>query len=256
MAKVYMIGAMKGGTGKTTTTFNLAYALHSLGERVLAVDLDPQGNLSTCFGITEKKITIGDLMMLQMDEEELPEQDEYINKRNGVDFIPADIQLSAVDSKLRLEMGSEYVLSVILESLKTKYDVILLDTGPSLGSLNINAMAAADAVIITANPQLLAMTGLQDFLKIIRKVHNRINGCLDVAGILLTMCDGRTRLCRNITKQVEDAFDGRILVFHSRIPSTVKVGESIYNSKPLCEYAPGCNAHMAYNRLAKEVAAL
>ena len=197
MGKIMMIGSMKGGVAKTVTTFNLAYSLASLGKKVLAVDFDSQANLSTCFGIedvTAVPVTIGNLMLSQMEEEELPDRANYIQSRNGVDFISSSMVLSAVDSKLRLEMGAEKMLSEILEPLREDYDYILIDTSPSLGALTINALSAADEVIITVNPQLLAMMGLQDFLKTVRKIKHRINDRLEVAGILLAMCDARTEV--------------------------------------------------------------
>ena len=258
MGRIIMIGSMKGGVSKTVTTFNLAYSLQRLGKRVLAVDFDSQANLSTCFGIedvTTGPVTIGELMLAQIDEEELPETDQYIQSRNGVDFISSSMVLSAVDSKLRLEMGAEKMLSGILEPLRDRYDYILIDTSPSLGALTINALAAADEVIITVNPQLLAMMGLQDFLKTVRKIKNRVNDRLKVAGILLTMCDARTNLCKTITEEVNDTFQGQIRIYESQIPTTVKVGEAVYYSEPLIEYAPECKATLAYMDLAKEVAA-
>lgn len=200
-------------------------------------------------------VVIGDLMMSMIEEEELPKRDEYIRERNGVDFVPSSIGLSAVEAKLRLEMGSEKMLAAILEPLKTDYDYILIDTCPSLGALNINAMAAADEVIVTVNPQLLAMMGLQDFLKTVKKVKSRINDQLNVAGILLTMCDARTILCKTIIEQVQETFQGQIKIFNSKIPNTVKVGESVYYSEPLIEYAPESNACKAYEKLAEEVIA-
>ena len=142
MGKIIMIGAMKGGVGKTVTTFNLAYSLQKKGKRVLAVDLDPQSNLTTCFGEEDVDVSIGDLILNVIEDEELPERGEYIRERNGVDFIPASIGLSAVEAKLRLEMGTERMLSAVLESLRGDYDYILIDTCPSLGALTINAMAA------------------------------------------------------------------------------------------------------------------
>ena len=257
MGKIIMIGAMKGGVGKSVTAFNLAYSLQKRGKKVLAVDFDPQSNLTTCFGAEDVDVTIGDLMMnvIEDEEEDLSEREEYIWERNGVDFIPSSIGRSAVEAKLRLEMGTEKMLSAILEPLRDEYDVILIDTSPSLGALNINALAAADEVIVTVNPQLLAMKGLQDFLKTVKKIKSRINEKLDVAGILLTMCDARTILCKTITEQVTETFNGQIRIFKSKIPSTVKVGESVYYSEPLIEYAPGCNACKAYERLAGEVIA-
>lgn len=255
MGKIYMIGAMKGGVGKSVSVFNLAYSLQKRGKRVLAVDFDPQANLTICFGAENVDVAIGDLMMAVIEDEELPEREEYIWERNGVDFIPSSIQLSAVEAKLRLEMGTEKMLATILEPIKGDYDYILIDTSPSLGALNINAMAAADEVIVTVNPQLLAMMGLQDFLKSVKKIKSRLNEKLNVAGILLTMCDARTILCKTITEQVAETFQGQIRIFESKIPNTVKVGESVYYSEPLIEYAPDSNACRAYNKLAGEVIA-
>ena len=255
MGKIYMIGAMKGGVGKSVSVFNLAYSLQKRGKRVLAVDFDPQANLTTCFGAEDVDVAIGDLMMAVIEDEELPEREAYIWERNGVDFIPSSIQLSAVEAKLRLEMGTEKMLAMILEPLKGDYDYILVDTSPSLGALNINAMAAADEVIVTVNPQLLAMMGLQDFLKSVKKIKSRLNEKLNVAGILLTMCEARTILCKTITEQVAETFQGQIRIFESKIPNTVKVGESVYYSEPLIEYAPDSNACRAYNKLAGEVIA-
>lgn len=254
--KIVMIGSMKGGVSKTVTTFNLAYSLSKLGKKVLAVDFDSQANLSTCLGVenvTAVPVTIGNLMLAQIEEEELPERSEYIQTRNGVDYISSSMVLSAVDAKLHLEMGSEKMLSDILETLRDSYDYILIDTSPSLGALTINAMSVADEVLITVNPQLLAMMGLQDFLKTVKKIKNRINSRLSVAGILLTMCDSRTNLCKVITEEVTETFEGQIKIFESMIPNTVKVGESVYYSEPLVEYAPDSKACVAYNNLAKEL---
>ena len=258
MAKVYVIGAMKGGTAKTVTTYNLAYSLAEQEKRVLAIDFDAQGNLTTCFGVEDPAavpVTIGDLMLKVLEEEELPGKEEYIRNREGVDFIPASMLLSAVDAKLRLEMGTEKILSRIIDEVKEDYDYVLIDTCPSLGALTINALSAADEVIVTVNPQLLAMMGLQDFLRTVTKIRNRINGKLKVAGILLTMCDSRTILCKTITEQVQETFQGQLRIFDSRIPNTVKVGESVYYSQPLLEYAPESKACQAYRNLAQEVIA-
>ena len=255
MGKIIMIGAMKGGVGKTVTAFNLAYFLRKCGKKVLAVDFDPQANLTTCFGVEDAEVTIGDLLLAAIEDEEFPEQGTYIRERKGVCFIPSSIGLSAAEAKLRLEMGSEKMLAAVLKPLKNDYDYILIDTCPALGTLNINAMAAADEVIVTVNPQLLAMMGLRDFLKTVKKIKSRLNGKLEVAGILLTMCDVRTILCKTITEQVAETFQGQIRIFGSKIPNTVKVGESVYYSKPLIEYAPESKVCRVYEQLAEEVIA-
>lgn len=165
MGRIILIGATKGGVGKTVSTYNLAYSLASFGKKVLAVDFDSQANLTTCFGVEDTaaiSTTIGHLIMLQLDDEELPGPKKYIMSRNGVDFIPSSMVLSAVDAKLRMEIGTERVLASILEPLRDRYDYLVADTCPALGALTINALAAADGVVITVNPQLLAMKGLQE----------------------------------------------------------------------------------------------
>ena len=258
MGKVILIGATKGGVGKSASSFNLAYSLASMGKKVLAVDFDSQANLTTCFGVEDTAaipVTIGHLMMAQIDDDELPGFKEYIQSRKGVDFISSSMMLSAVDAKLRLEMGAEKMLANILEPLKDRYDYVVIDTCPALGALTINALAAADGVVITVNPQLLAMMGLQDFLKTIKKIKSRINPKLEVEGILLTMCEARTNLCKVISEQVAETFEGQIRIFNSKIPNTVKVGESIYYSEPLLEYAPGTKACKAYLEFGKELIA-
>ena len=150
MAKIIVLGAMKGGVGKSVSTYNLAYSLKKLGKNVLVVDFDSSANITRCVveDIKTVTISIGDLMMNQMDEGEQPNPAEYIINRNGVDFIPSSKVLSAVDAKLRLEMGAEKILACILEPFRDEYDYILIDTCPSLNTLTINALSAADEVII------------------------------------------------------------------------------------------------------------
>ncbi|WP_306529340.1 ParA family protein [[Ruminococcus] torques] len=255
MGKIIVIGSQKGGVGKTTTTLNLAYSLREMGKKVLTVDFDSQANLTTCYGIEDTdalEYTIGHLMMAQI-EEELPENfEDYIQNREGVDYIPSSIYLSVVDAKLRTEMGAERMLAEVLEPLRSRYDYILIDTCPALGMLTINALAA-DEVIITVNPQLLAMMGLQDFLRTVGKIKKRINPRLEIAGILLTMCESRTTLCKVLTEEVTGSFQGKIKVFQTRIPATVKVGESIYYNMPIAQYSKKASAGIAYRKFAKEI---
>ena len=137
MGKIYMTACMKGGCAKTVTTYNLAYSLKKLGKKVLRVDFDSQANLSICFGVENLvavPVTIGHLMMAQIDDDELPGFKEYIQSRKGVDFISSSMMLSAVDAKLRLEMGAEKMLLEILEPLRDRYDAIIIDTAPTTWS--------------------------------------------------------------------------------------------------------------------------
>ena len=190
----YRITERRGG-GKTTSTLNLAYALQKQGKKVLAVDFDSQANLTACYGIEntgELENTIGHLMMAAMEDEKLPAMKKCIRTEDGVDFIPSSIYLSVADAKLRLEMGAEKILSEILDPLREKYDYILIDTCPSLGMLTINALAAADEVIIAVNPQLLAMMGLQDYLRTVTKIRIWIYATIPITdfGFLLPYADG------------------------------------------------------------------
>lgn len=184
---------------------------------------------------------------------ERAELEHYIQSKDGVDFIPSSIYLSAVEAKLRTEMGAERMLAEVLAPIRDRYDYVMVDTAPSLGMLTVNALAAADEVVITVNPQLLAMMGLQDFLRTVGKIKKRINPKLTIAGILLTMCDGRTTLCKVLTEEVTGSFQRQIKIFKNRIPSTVKVGESIYYSMPIALYSKKASAGIAYRKFAKEL---
>ena len=190
-------------------------------------------------------------MMAQIDDDELPGFKEYIQSRNGMDFISSSMMLSAVDAKLRLEMGEEKMLSEILEPLRDRYNVIIIDTAPTLEALNINALAAADEVIITVNPQLLAMMGLQDFLKTVKKIRARVNDRLSVAGILLTMYDARTNLSLQVVENVKDNLNQNI--YKTIIPRNVRLAEAPSYGMPITRYDKRSTGAESYRRLAEEV---
>lgn len=256
MAQIIVCCAQKGGCAKTVTVHNLSYALSRMGKRVLAVDFDTQANLTTCFGINDPDdvpVTIADLMDAQIKELDAPAKAEYIQHCNGVDLIASGSFLSAVSDSMHLEMGSESFLSSILAPLRNDYDYIIVDTGPKLDNLSINALVAADQLIIPVNPQFLSTAGLDKLHGTIRKIKRRLNPDVKIAGILLTMCETRTNLCRIICQQIREEYETAIPVFESAIPMTVKVGEAVYYSKPVLDYAPNCSASIAYKNFAKEL---
>ena len=207
MAEVITIANRKGGVGKTTTTLNLAYSLKELGKKVLVIDLDPQANLTRCFdvGNTENIKNIGHLLMTEMEEESYLVED-YTKSYDEIDIIPSSIYLSAVETQMRVETGSERILSEIVNQIKECYDYVLIDTSPSLNILTINALCASDSVLITADTQLFAIVGISELLKTIQKIKKRVNASLKIKGILLTMCDNRTNLSKLLTQQVEEMY--------------------------------------------------
>ena len=255
MADVITIANRKGGVGKTTTTLNLAYSLKELGKKVLVIDLDPQANLTRCFDVenTENIKTIGHLLITEMEEEESYLVEDYTKSYDEIAIIPSNVYLSAVETQMRIETGSERILSEIVNQAKEHYDYILIDTSPSLNILTINALCASDSVLIVADTQLFAIVGIGELLKTIQQIKKRVKPNLKVQGILLTMCENRTNLSKTLTEQVEEMFQKKIKVFQTKIPKTVKVGEAIYSGQSIKKYAKGSSVDIAYDNLAKEI---
>lgn len=258
MAEIIVVASQKGGVGKTTTTANLGISFAASGKKVLVVDFDPSANLTaylTRDSEQEVRCAISDLMDAEIECEPLPDKNQYIYHYGQVDFIGSNIKLSTIEAKMLINAGAERTLSEILDSLRDMYDYILIDTNPSLGILSINALTAADKVLIVASPQSFSLQGLNDLLKSIVKIRKRVNAKLEIAGVCITMCDKRTKLYKRIYEDLLEYLQGRIRIYSSMIPYTVKVGEAIYYGKGAMEYYAKSPAGQAYADLAKEMMA-
>lgn len=251
-ATVLAMCNQKGGVGKTTSTINLGAALAGYGRRVLLVDLDPQGALSAGLGIASHELdhTIYNLMLepsTQLTDVLVPTRIE------GVDLIPANIDLSAGEVQLISEVGREHTLSRALKPLLHAYDYILIDCQPSLGLLTINALTCAQGVIIPLAAEWFSLRGVHLLVDTIEKVQARINPDLSVAGVLVTMYDGRTVHSREVVGMLDQRFGDT--VYDTIISRTVKFPETTVAGEPITSYAPSSPAAQSYRALAREVIA-
>ena len=251
-ARVIALCNQKGGVGKTTTTINLGAALAEYGRRVLVVDFDPQGSLSVGLGVNphDLELTVYNLLM----QREV-RHDDVLLKTNvvGMDLLPGNIDLSAAEVALVSEVGREQALSRVLAPLLSDYDIILIDCQPSLGLLAVNALAAADGVIIPLECEFFALRGVALLMDTIYKVQERINPRLEVEGIVATMYDSRTVHSREVMARVVEAFGDK--VFHTVISRTVKFPETNVAGEPITSYASNSPGAASYRQLAREVLA-
>lgn len=194
--KIIVVANQKGGVAKTSTVRNLSYALAEMGKKVLVVDFDPQYNLTTSFGVlpTQAPYNTGTLITNLLLDESLPDTNEFIQKIGSVDLIPSSRSLTVAEANLLMTPDSNDYLAALLNPLRLSYDYIIVDTNPSLGSLTINALTAADEVIIPIDPELFALTGLQALVDTIKKIKRKLNPSIEIGGILFTKCNKRTNL--------------------------------------------------------------
>ena len=249
-ARVIALCNQKGGVGKTTTTINTAAALAEYGRKVLLVDFDPQGALTRGLGIEPADgQTIYELMI----NRKLKTQDVILKTQiEGLDIIPANIQLSAAEIQLVAEPGREKILSAVLRPVLGDYDVVMIDCQPSLGLLTVNALTAAHGVMIPVACDYFALKGLELLIQnTVELVKERLNDSLKIDGILATMYDPRTLHSRNMLNQLNEEYGN--VVFRSVIKLTVKFKDSSERGKPVTSYAPSSEAAELYRAVAREM---
>ena len=256
MCKVITVSNQKGGTAKTTSCVNLGIGLVSKGKRVLLIDTDPQGSLSISLGYSEPdemENTLATLMMNIVNDEEFCLEDILIHHEEGVDILPSNIELSAIEVSLVNVMSRELILKQLVDRVRDTYDYIIIDCMPSLGMMTINALACADAVLIPVQAAYLPVKGLQQLIKTIGRVKRQLNPKLKIEGILLTMVDNRTNYAKDICSMVYEAYSSSIKVFKTEIPMSVRAAEISAEGSSIYKYDPKGKAAYAYGELTKEV---
>lgn len=250
-ARVIAMCNQKGGVGKTTSSINIGGALSQYGRRVLIVDFDPQGAATVGLGINANAVedtVYTALFNPRMDVHSVIHHTDFEN----LDIMPANIDLSAAEVQLVTEVGREQVLAGVLRQVKDEYDVIIIDCQPSLGLLTVNALTAADGVIIPVAAEFFALRGVALLMQSIEKVQSRINPSLEVYGVLVTMYT-RTLHCEEVLQRIYEAFQGK--VFHSVISRSIKLPDSTVASAPITIYAPSHKTAKEYREVARELIA-
>lgn len=248
MAKVLAITNQKGGVGKTTTAINMAASLSGMKQNVLLVDLDPQGNASAGSGVNRdsQKATVYEVLMHSS-----PVGDAIVAANSGFDVIASNRELSGALIELVDEEHREFRMREALQSVREQYDFILIDCPPSLDLLTVNALVAADAVIIPMQCEYFALEGLTELVNTVRKIRATLNPDLSIEGLLRTMYDRRNSLSREVSSQLEKHFGDK--VYHTIIPRNVRLAEAPSYGKPVLDYDRASKGAKAYLALAGEV---
>ena len=247
MGKIIAFVNQKGGVGKTTSAINIGAYIALAGKKVLLVDFDSQGNMSSGVGISKDKPTVYELLAGQVEAKDAVKKTPVEN----LDAISASIDLSGAAIELVDQEEREYFLKEALAPLKEQYDYILIDCPPSLGILTVNGLAAADSVLVPMQCEYFALEGITLLLQTVQKVQKEINPKLEIGGIFFTMFDSRTRLAQDVVMQVKSYF--KDVVFNTIIPRNVRLSEAPSHGLPICKYDPTCIGAKSYEKLAEEV---
>lgn len=256
---IISVSNQKGGVGKTTTTANLGIGLANNGKKVLLVDCDPQASLTVSLGYSQQdelKVTLADLLKKVLLDEPFQPKDGILPHAEGVDLLPANIALFGMEVSLVNAMSRETILKQYLEPVRKSYDYILIDCMPSLGMLTINALAAADSVLIPVQAQYLPAKGMEQLLQTIGKVRRQINPALQIDGILLEMVDNRTNYARDMAALLKETYGGKLRIFDAEIPHSIRAAEISAEGKSIYAHDPNGKVAEAYRSLTKEVLGL
>lgn len=255
--KVIALTNQKGGVGKTTTAVNLGVCLSKQGKKVLLVDADAQANLTMSLGYPrpdDLPISLATIMQDIIDDKLFDVQKGILHHSEGVDLLPSNIELSGLEVRLINAISRERVLTTCINEVKKNYDYVLIDCMPSLGMLTINALAAADSVVIPTQPHYLSAKGLELLLRSVSKVRRQINPHLRIDGILMTMVMPRTNISKEVTALVRSAYGQNIKVFDAQIPYSIRAVEATAEGKSIFAYDKGGKVAAAYEQFGKEVA--